>query len=301
MVFFILSTCNSDCNFLDLIADSESTNCNYNEFAKQWINTGISVISSTQFNITSSSLSQKFKPITQVDGFYYPFRDKCNEKGDPECLITPAFFYDSSIVVDKFYPTHSVVTDGGQFVLNDTFVFSRVLVFSPLDLHCNTVRPLCEEKCIDMEGQWNETTERCSIQQYLNSVCYRLLLNETWIPDYTNSAKLKDNVQQAIGCEYSNQWSPYQYSTKKTGFIRVSLRYYIDSFIIASSATKGCSDRSYESNHCFGKPASETRHGPFVLLVFAACSLLLEIGVLVFCIKGNQSSNHPVDPLLEEI
>ena len=130
-----------------------------------------------------------------------------------------------------------------------------------------------------MEGQWNETTERCSIQQYLNSVCYRLLLNETWIPDYTNSAKLKDNLQQAIGCEYSNQWSPYQYSTKKTGFIRVSLRYYIDSFIIASSATKGCSDRSYESNHCFGKPASETRHGPFVLLVFAACSLLLEIGV----------------------
>ena len=72
-----------------------------------------------------------------------------------------------------------------------------------------------------MEGQWNETTERCSIQQYLNSVCYRLLLNETWIPDYTNSAKLKDNVQQAIGCEYSNQWSPYQYSTKKTGFIRL--------------------------------------------------------------------------------
>ena len=94
----------------------ELMRCSYNEFAKQWINTGISVISSTQFNITSSSLSQKFKPITQVDGFYYPFRDKCNEKGDPECLITPAFFYDSSIVVDKFYPTHSVVTDGGQFV-----------------------------------------------------------------------------------------------------------------------------------------------------------------------------------------
>ena len=120
----------------------ELMRCSYNEFAKQWINTGISVISSTQFNITSSSLSQKFKPITQVDGFYYPFRDKCNEKGDPECLITPAFFYDSSIVVDKFYPTHSVVTDGGQFVLNDTFVFSRVLVFSPLGLHCNTVRYL---------------------------------------------------------------------------------------------------------------------------------------------------------------
>lgn len=86
-------------------------------------------------------------------------------------------------------------------------------------------------------------------------------------------------MQQEIGCEYSNHWSPYQYSAKKTGFIRVSLRYYIDSFIIASSATKGCSDRSYENNHCFGKPASETRHGPFVLLVFASCSLLIEIGV----------------------
>ena len=144
------------------------------------------------------------------------------------------------------------------------------------DVRC---RPLCEEKCIDIEGQWNETTERCSIQQYLNSVCYRLIRNGTWIPDYANRAQLKDNAQQAIGCEYSNQWCPYQYSTKKTGFIRVSLRYYIDSFIIASSATKGCSDRSYESNHCFGKPASETRHGPFVLLVFAVCSLLLEIGV----------------------
>ena len=102
-----------------------------------------------------------------------------------------------------------------------------------------------------MEGQWNETTERCSIQQYLNSVCYRLLLNETWIPDYTNSAKLKDNVQQAIGCEYSNQWSPYQYSTKKTGFIRVSLRYYIDSFIIALEIGVGIESRINNRFLCF--------------------------------------------------
>lgn len=114
----------------------------YNRFAEQWMNTGISIMNNTQFNITSISMSQQFKPITQVDGFYYPFRDKCTEKGDPECLITPAFFYDSSIVVDEYYPTHSIVTDAGQIVLNDTFVFRRVLTFSPLDLHCTTVRYL---------------------------------------------------------------------------------------------------------------------------------------------------------------
>ena len=130
-----------------------------------------------------------------------------------------------------------------------------------------------------MHGEWDEKANHCVIHYYLNSVCYRLSFNSTWAPDYSDQLHLHDNGRGRIGCRYSNNWKPYAYSTRKSNVISVSLRYVLGSYIIASSETRGCSDYSYENNNCFGKPASEARHGPFMLLVFALVSLVIELGV----------------------
>ena len=130
-----------------------------------------------------------------------------------------------------------------------------------------------------MGGEWSESSDHCVIHYYLNSVCYRLSFNSTWSPDYSDQLHLKDNGRRRIGCRYSNHWGPYAYSTRKTNVISVSLRYFLDSYIIASSETRGCSDFSYENNNCIGSPASETHHGPLMLLVFALVSLVIELGV----------------------
>lgn len=128
-------------------------------------------------------------------------------------------------------------------------------------------------------GTWNTTLEVCYVPFYLQSVCYRLNHDQSWKPDHEDLLSLHNNPSHDIGCEYSNKWSPYVYSPKKVQSVRITLRSYLDSYIAASSATKGCSETSIENNHCFGKTLSEQRRSPLILLVISTICLFVEIAV----------------------
>lgn len=137
----------------------------------------------------------------------------------------------------------------------------------------------CIEECHAIGGTWNTTQGVCYVPFYLQSICYRLSHGPTWQADREDLLALRNNPSHDIGCEYSNKWSPYVYSPKKVNSVRISLRSYLDSYIAASSATRGCSDTSVENNHCFGKAAYEQHRPAIILLIISLISMLIEVMV----------------------
>lgn len=110
----------------------------YNRYAKQWIDHGLGLFNQTSFSIVVDSESQPFTDIHETEGYYYPFRDKCNQKGDPICVSTPSFYYETTIIPDKSSLSYSIYDASGHPVLLDILVLNRSKVVSSTDLHCSS-------------------------------------------------------------------------------------------------------------------------------------------------------------------
>ena len=65
----------------------------YNKRAKEWNNETIAFFSKANFSLENTH--KEFVPYTQTSGSYYPIRDTCTKKGDPNegCMQTDAFLF----------------------------------------------------------------------------------------------------------------------------------------------------------------------------------------------------------------
>lgn len=76
--------------------------------------------------------------VTTTSGSYYPVRDSCMKKNDPEekCLLTDALYY-------KTYITGSIMTaeveikSNGTKLINKKYSTEKKIVYYPSDLGCS--------------------------------------------------------------------------------------------------------------------------------------------------------------------
>lgn len=166
--------------------------CRYNARAKVWMSSGI-----TQFkDITFRVNNQKMWSSNSTGGVYYPVRDSCDKKGDPEerCLAADSHYYYQS--VEKKGESVTVrVTQGDDEIVERTYPASRSVNYDASDLLCEeaieylrrqgVICRECSGKCLDKGGEWDGRREICTVTQYLYRICYRVnKVKDTWQLDY---------------------------------------------------------------------------------------------------------------------
>ena len=111
----------------------------YNEIAEQWMEYGLDDFNTTSFTLVRNTDAIVFEPMNEMEGLSYPFRDKCDEKEDPQCFDTHALYYDLVIPIDYSSPDHMILTQNGTVVLRDTLVFEKSVKQTMGDLKCNSI------------------------------------------------------------------------------------------------------------------------------------------------------------------
>lgn len=100
---------------------------------------GLDDFNTTSFTLVRNTDVIAFEPMNEMEGFSYPFRDKCDEKEDPQCFDTPALYYDLVLPIDYNSPNHMIRTQNGTVVLHDTLVFKHSVKRTMGDLKCNSI------------------------------------------------------------------------------------------------------------------------------------------------------------------
>lgn len=156
-------------------------NVRYNTRAKQWVQEGIPTFGNASFTFSGTNLI----PVTTTSGNYYPVRDTCSKKGDPEekCVYTNAYYYSGLIPLDlnRF---HASLYSNNHSIVSEYYDNSITKYYTPSDLGCSKDTSKCASKCSNKGGEWSSSSRQCTVTKYLSEVCYRLALkNGVWALD----------------------------------------------------------------------------------------------------------------------
>jgi hypothetical protein len=157
-------------------------------------------LQSSIFELSYANNSIWFDQETKGFGEFYPYRDLCNKKGDPECLSSPVLYFKAYFLPMDDNATLRVIEQGnGHAFFTDTLLFSRELRLHKKDISCSggneynlfihlNFSAVCAKECEKRHGEWNTIDNLCIINIYLNSICIRITRkNEThfWSIDTT--------------------------------------------------------------------------------------------------------------------
>lgn len=150
--------------------------CSYNERAKIWRDSGLNSFKNVSFYLEDEETP--LYPVSTTSGKYYPVRDKCQKSGDPEegCILTGAYYYktttslptSTSLPISIYGPSKELISKG-------SYESSRVVYYSASQLNCKDDTSTCSSKCRSKGGSWNSALRRCSVTNYLNELCYRVI------------------------------------------------------------------------------------------------------------------------------
>lgn len=115
--------------------------------------------------------------MTTKTGKYYPVSDSCNKDGDPEekCVYTDALFYQTyaSVSSSSSYTTITLMADNEELV-SRKFANQQTTYYTASELGCTKDKSKCSSKCHNKGGEWNSSSQQCTVHTYLSSVCYRV-------------------------------------------------------------------------------------------------------------------------------
>lgn len=110
----------------------------YNQRIREWESEGVIQLENMSFYISYRNISQDYDLVTEGFGEFYPFRDRCDKKYDPECLNSSVYYYSTSLPI--LYDQDSVVlisSVDGFAVFNETVKFQDMIYLNKKEIGCS--------------------------------------------------------------------------------------------------------------------------------------------------------------------
>ena len=161
----------------------------YNNRAKEWVDKGIASFKNVSFMLNKETLLTE---NTEQSGTFYPVRDSCNKKDDPQeqCVLTDALFYHTTISLSGDY-INVTITNKNLVIIDTQYPRGMKRAYTMTDFNCDSKysymilrssnRKDCQKKCQENNGEWSKTESTCTIQQYLSNLCFRVKdVDGTW-------------------------------------------------------------------------------------------------------------------------
>ena len=109
----------------------------YNEQAIAWNNTYIYEMVNSSFFLTVDK-SRFFEDVnTNSTGDFYPYRDSCSKKNDPECFSPSVYYKSFSIPSHLSNNPNVILKSSSAVILNTTIPFVKNITLTPSQLNCN--------------------------------------------------------------------------------------------------------------------------------------------------------------------
>lgn len=144
----------------------------YNYRAKQWIDQGITAFKNVSFRLNKETV---FSENTERFGTFYPVRDSCNKKDDPQeqCVLTDALFYHATVSLSGDY-INVTITNENSVIIDTQYPRGMKRAYTMADFNCDgkysymilrsSNRKDCQKKCqenngvqLNLHAQFNST------------------------------------------------------------------------------------------------------------------------------------------------
>lgn len=154
----------------------------YNNRGKEWVDKGIASFKNVSFRLNKETLLSE---NTEQSGTFYPVRDSCNKKDDPQeqYVLTDALFYHATVSLSGDY-INVTITNENSVIIDTQYPREMKRAYTMTDFNCDgkysymilrsSNRKDCQKKCQENNGEWSATEFTCTIQQYLSNLCFRV-------------------------------------------------------------------------------------------------------------------------------
>lgn len=112
----------------------------YNTRAKEWNNETIAFFSKANFSL--ENMHKEFVPDTQTNGSYYPVRDTCTMKGDPDggCIQTDAFLFKVDIDTPTTTMIEISIASENETMIKSSYNLKKVKYYTASEIDCSRQR-----------------------------------------------------------------------------------------------------------------------------------------------------------------
>ena len=145
----------------------------YNNRAKEWVDKGIASFKNVSFMLNKETLLTE---NTEQSGTFYPVRDSCNKKDDPQeqCVLTDALFYNATMSLSGDY-ANIIITNENSVIVDTQYprVVKDILTSKGLGCSESDNEEQCAKaSCEKHHGKWKDW--RCTVIWYLSNICFRV-------------------------------------------------------------------------------------------------------------------------------